>query len=235
MVCQVLASGSAGNCYLLKGKKESLILECGIKAGEIKKGLEYDLSGVCGCLCTHEHKDHSQAMKDMISLGIDVYASRGTLEALGIKSHRAKEIKPEREYKIGGFWVLPFLVEHDAREPLGFLIRHEEMGKLVFLTDTYTCPYRFLGVHHFLVEANYKRELIRDEVIADRLLKSHMEIEKTLDFLKANVSKETRTILLIHLSKKNAEPDEFVIAAERLLSVPVRAAFSGLCVDLEGK
>lgn len=231
MICEVLASGSAGNCYLLKGEKETLLLECGIKIREIKKGLDYNLDSVCGCLCTHEHKDHSKAIVDMIKLGVNVYASHGTFKALGVKGHHAKEIKAGKDFAVGGFRILPFDVYHDAAEPLGFLIQHQEMGKLIFLTDTYYCKYRFQGVNHFLVEANYKEEYIEDVAIAGRLRKSHMEIRRTLEFLKTNVSEETKTITLIHLSKTRANSEEFVIAAQRALSVPVRAAFSGLRVE----
>ena len=38
--------------------------------------------------------------------------------------------------------------------------------------------------------------------------------------------------MLIHLSKTRANPEEFVIVAQKALNVPVRAAFSGLRVEL---
>lgn len=232
MRCRVLASGSKGNCYLLEGEKETLIIECGIKVSEIKKGLGFDLSSVCGCLITHEHKDHSKAVEDMLRLGISVYASKGTLEALNISTHTAKTVEPLKQFKVGGFTVLPFPVQHDAKEPVGFLIEHKEMGKLVFLTDTYYCKYKFQGVNHFLVEANYKAEYIENETIRARLYQSHMEIENTLEFLRANISEETKTITLIHLSSQNADQSEFKSMVERETGMICNIANAGLTVEL---
>lgn len=233
MRCRVLASGSKGNCYLLEGEKETLIIECGIKISEIKKGLGFDLSSVCGCLVTHEHKDHSKSVADMLALGIDIYASKGTFEALGISRYNTKAIEPLKQFKAGGFTVLPFPVQHDAREPMGFLIEHKEMGKLVFLTDTYYCKYKFKGVNHFLVEANYKAEYITDEAIRKRLYESHMEIENTLEFLRANISEDARTITLIHLSSQNADQGEFESMVKKETGMICNIANAGLIVELE--
>ena len=73
MELKVLATGSKGNCYILtSSKKEKLIIECGIGIKKILEGLEFDLNGVCGCLVTHEHKDHSKSIKDIAKRGIEV-------------------------------------------------------------------------------------------------------------------------------------------------------------------
>ena len=50
-----LGSSSAGNCYLLSTENETLILDCGISAKEIKKGLDFDLGGIVGVAVTHSH------------------------------------------------------------------------------------------------------------------------------------------------------------------------------------
>lgn len=73
---KVLASGSTGNAYIIQAEEEILLLECGINFKEIKQGLDFDLSKVKGCLITHEHKDHSKAIKDVLAAGIDIYMSK---------------------------------------------------------------------------------------------------------------------------------------------------------------
>ncbi len=84
MKLKVLGSGSAGNCYLLQDEKETLMLECGLPYKTILRGLKFNLSNIVGCLVSHEHKDHSKAVKELISSGIDVYTSVGTSQKLDI-------------------------------------------------------------------------------------------------------------------------------------------------------
>ena len=72
MKLKCLGSGSSGNCYLLSTETETLILDCGISVMEIKKGLNFDLSKVVGCIVTHSHKDHSLSVKDFENMGIPV-------------------------------------------------------------------------------------------------------------------------------------------------------------------
>jgi len=56
MKIKVLGSSSRGNCYLLQANNgETLIIEAGISLKDIKKGLDFNLKGVVGCLITHEH------------------------------------------------------------------------------------------------------------------------------------------------------------------------------------
>lgn len=88
MKFKTIASGSSGNCYLLETDTGSLLIEAGIPIKKIKRALEFDFSNIQGCLITHDHGDHSKAIKDIAKLGIDVYASEGTLNALNCIDHR---------------------------------------------------------------------------------------------------------------------------------------------------
>lgn len=240
MKIKVLGSSSKGNCYLLKLKKETLILECGINYKQILKGLNYDLESVVGCLVTHEHKDHSKAIKELTENGIDVFTSKGTLEKLDIKNHRTKIIESERSFKAGGFKILPFKAEHDAAEPLGFLIQHKEIGKLLFLTDSYYCEYRFKGLNHILIECNYSKDILDRNIengvikvfLRNRIVKSHFELNNVIDFLKSSDLKELKTLTLLHLSLDNSDKDLFKSEVERNIGLPVNIAKTGIGIHL---
>ena len=69
--------------------------------------------------------------------GIPVYTAFGTQTALEtITGDRTIAIPPRRARQIGSFMVTPFNVPHDTEiECYGYLIEHEEMGKLLSLTD----------------------------------------------------------------------------------------------------
>ena len=75
--------------------------------------------------------------------GIPVYTAFETQAALEtITGERTIAISPRRPRQIGSFTVLPFNVPHDTEiECYGYLIEHEEMGKLLFLTDLEYCKY----------------------------------------------------------------------------------------------
>lgn len=240
MKIKVLASGSSGNCYLLQDKEETLILECGIRYKQILEGLDYDLSNVVGCLVTHEHKDHSKAMLDLNKNGIDVYASLGTFETLKIENHRTKVIKSEKIFKVGNFTVLPFTAKHDAEEPLGFLINHEKIGNLLFLTDSYYCEYNFNNLNHILVECNYAKDLLDENIengliplsLRNRITRSHFELNNVIDFFKANDLKNIRTIMIMHLSSQNSNEEYFKNQIQKNIGLPVEVARKGLEVYL---
>ena len=239
MKLKVLGSGSAGNCYLLQNEKETLIIEAGLPYKTILKGLNFNLSNVVGCLVSHEHLDHSKAIKDIARNGIDVYSSEGTLVRSETMNHRGKVIKSEEQFKVGGFTILPFQTEHDAAEPLGFLISHKDTGKILFATDTYYIQYKFNGLKHLLIECNYSKEILERNIegglnssLVKRLLKSHFSLENVKEFLRATDLSKCEDITLIHLSYGNSNSKEFKGEIERLTGKPVYIADKGLELDL---
>lgn len=237
MKLKILASGSSGNCYLIENETEILIIEAGISFKRIQEGINFNIGKVAGCLVTHEHKDHSKAMMDLMKNGIDVYTSKGTIEALGINdSYRLKQLIAHETVKVGGFTILPFDTQHDAAEPLGFLIQHKNMGKLLFITDSYFCKYKFKGLDHILVECNYKKEILEDnidtgkfpELLRDRIIKSHFELENVKEFLKSSDLSRTKNIILIHMSSQNSDKELFKKEIARATGRPVFIGAKGL-------
>ena len=211
MKFKTIASGSKGNCYLLETDTGSLLIEAGIPIKQIKRALNYNFSNIIGCLISHEHMDHAKSIKDIAKLGIDVYASRGTFEALNYVGHRFIPMVPKQTKVIGEFEVLPFQTEHDAAEPLGFLIKYQN-NKLLFATDTFYLRYKFLGLTHIAIECNYVRSvmeyLLRQGLVdikrVTRTMKSHMSLEHLIEFLKSNDLSKVQEIYLLHLSDDNS-------------------------------
>lgn len=240
MKLKVLASGSSGNCYLLQLKDETLIIECGIRYKQILEGLNFDLEKVVGCLVTHEHKDHSKAITDLNKNGIDVYASKGTFESLGIENHRAKVIESEKLFKVGNFTIMPFETKHDAKEPLGFLINHKDIGNLLFITDSYYCEYNFNNLNHILVECNYSKNLLDENIengvipvsLRNRIARSHFELHNVIDFLKSNDLSQVKNLLLIHLSSSNSDSDYFIQEIAKSTGLAIEVARKGVEIYL---
>ncbi|WCM42442.1 MBL fold metallo-hydrolase [Flavobacterium sp. CBA20B-1] len=216
MNLKVIGTGSQGNAYLLYNKEEVLLIECGVVIKKIKEALNYDFSKVVGCLISHEHGDHNKAIKDVLSAGIKVYASHGTLEASGVaEHHNTHPIQSKKIYQIGNFKIIPFDIRHDANEPLGFLIQHPECGVTLFLTDSFYSPYKFNGLNNLIIEANFCEDIIDQKLkfdrkfLRDRILKSHLSIQKCIDLLNVNDLTAVNNIVLIHLSDSNSNEIEF--------------------------
>ncbi len=227
---QVLASGSKGNCYWITDGYTPLLLECGIPWKQIQWGLNFRTYDIAGCLVSHEHGDHSRAVKDILKAGIDCYLTRGTAEALGMTGHRLNIIQARKQFKIETWTILPFDTKHDAAEPIGFLLANQAGEKLLFATDTMYIKYRFNGLTHIMVEANYSLDIIRANIDAgivpvelkNRIMQSHFSLANVKDFLRANDLSRVQEIILIHLSDDNSDADRFKREIMELIGKPVR-------------
>lgn len=226
---QVLASGSAGNCYRITDGSTPLLLECGIPYKEIQKGLNFKTSEIAACLVSHEHQDHCKAVKEIMKAGIDCYMSQGTAESLGIDGHRANIIEAKQQFQLGTWIVLPFDTVHDAMEPLGFLLANQVGEKLLYLTDTAYCKYRFRGLTHLMLEANYSLDILRENVangsvpleLKNRIIRTHFGLENVKEFFKANDLHRVQEIWLLHLSDSNSDAERFKREIQQLTGKPV--------------
>ena len=240
MKLRVLGSSSKGNCYILQNENETLIIEAGISFKDIKIGLDFNLRNVVGCLVTHQHGDHSKAIKDLSKNGINVYGSNGTFEALKIKGVRLVIIKAFKQFKVGGFTVMPFDVHHDVAEPLGFLINHKDMGTVLFATDTSYLEYRFKELTNILIECNYSEKLLLqnmdngfiDSSTGVRIASTHMSLENCKELIKANDNPKLKNIVLLHLSDGNSDSETFRQTIKALTSSKVEIADKGLEIEL---
>ncbi len=225
-----LASSSAGNAYLVTDGTTPLLIECGVPIRTIRRAL-WDhglrLSDVRGCLVSHEHGDHSKAVRDLRLSGLPVYMSRGTHDALNL-GYCTLGLQDRVEIKIGSWTVLPFRVVHDAAEPMGFLLASGD-ERLLFLTDTAYSPFTFSGLTHLMVECNYSREALDRSVDEgrthpsqrQRLLHSHFSLEEVLAFLAANDLSRLRETWLLHLSDANSDEQEMLRQVRRATGRPV--------------
>lgn len=226
MDIQVLASSSRGNCYRISDGSTPLLLECGIRFKEIQQKLNFRLSEIAGCLLSHEHLDHSKAVKDIMKAGIDCYMSQGTAEAIGVSGHRVRIVK--EQFRVGTWTVLPFDTVHDAVEPLGFLLASGK-EKLLFATDTSYIRYRFKGLTHIMIEANYQREILEHGVeeglvpvvVRNRIRRSHFDLNHLKEFFRANDLSKLQEVWLLHLSDGNSDEGQFKREIQEIVGKPV--------------
>jgi phosphoribosyl 1,2-cyclic phosphodiesterase len=239
MQLKIVNSNSAGNCYILENETEALLIECGVSFKKILHALDFKISKVRGCIVSHEHLDHCKAAGDLAFQGINIYASLGTIESFGEYHHRYHPISKHVAFELGGFRILPFDVKHDAAEPLCFLIKHEECGLVLFLTDSYYVEYVFSDLNNVIVEANYCEQILAEKVasgtspqiLKDRVLQSHMSIKTCKQFLRANDLSQVNNIVLIHLSDNHSDAARFQQEVLTLTGKTVHVAEAGMVID----
>ncbi|WP_270167523.1 MBL fold metallo-hydrolase [Paenibacillus sp. SYP-B4298] len=227
-----MASSSAGNAYRVTDGQTMLLLEAGLAYKEIQRALHFKVTQLAGCLITHEHGDHSRAAKDLMRAGVSIYTSEGTSDALGLFGHRLRPVKAHTQLTIGTWTVMPFDVEHDAAEPLGFVLANTAGDKLVFLTDSYYSRYTFSEITHLMVECNYALDIVNRRVDAGelhpaqkrRLLQSHFGLDNVKDMLRANDLSRLREVWLLHLSDSNSDAERFKREVQEITGTVVHVA-----------
>lgn len=165
--------------------------------------------------------DHSKSVDDFKRYGILVFEPY-------------KDDKFERKKTFGRFEIYPFELVHDV-PCFGFYIRHTDMGSFVYLSDTEYCKYRFPRVNHILVEANYDKRIIDSSHPAkEHILRGHLELQTTKDFISANKTPDLRNIILCHLSSENADPETMQKEVQSVAGkwVRVDVAHAGMTVEL---
>lgn len=193
MVLKVLSSGSKGNCYVLTDNNgRRLLLDVGIQYKKILNGIGYELLSIDAVCVTHCHKDHSLSENEFLLRCIPTY-----------RPYIFQDSYTKQQKCFGNYRVTAFSLEHDV-PCYGFLITHPEMGKMIYITDTAYCKYRFKEVNHILVECNYDERMLSEDYAAHgHVLHDHMEIQTTCRFLQSNSSDALRNVVLCHLSSEN--------------------------------
>lgn len=229
-----LASGSKGNSYAVDDGESVLLLEAGLQPRKITSGYLSLLPRVAGCLITHEHQDHARGAYGIAAAGIDLYATAGTFSGISDICHpyRCRTVRAGDQFSAGSWTVMPFQAEHDAAEPVGFLLySRAAREKLLFATDTYYIRYRFSGLNVVMVECNYSlTRLISNaedgritESLKRRLLTSHFSFEHVREFLLVTDLSAVRRIYLLHVSSGNGNRRAFEADIQQATGVPVTA------------
>lgn len=217
-----LASSSSGNAYIVSDNDTRILIECGVSHKKLQKLSGFSLSDFQACLVSHEHKDHAKSVVELISRGMPVYMSLGTAEALWDDKEDSATMDAVQliahfgQFNIGSFDIVPFTTFHDAREPLGFLIKSRVDGDvLAFATDTVNLRYKFPGMNILAIEANYEKSILdrcerMPEKVRYRITNSHMEIDTLCDYLRSLDLSQCREIHLLHLSDATSHEGHFI-------------------------
>jgi phosphoribosyl 1,2-cyclic phosphodiesterase len=221
MRLRVIGSGSSGNCYILENEDEALIIDAGVRFLEVKKALRFQVRKIVGVIITHKHGDHAAFAHEYKEAGIPVF-----------QPYESESLQQNIRY--GGFRIQSWEAVHNV-QCVGYLIDHDDLGRMLYVTDTEYVKYRFKGITHFLIEANYSEDLVnKEEAKYLHVLTGHLELQTTIGCIQANQSELTRRIILCHLSRDNADPEAFRTAVEAIAidGCIVDVATAGMTVEM---
>lgn len=229
MQIEVLGSSSAGNAYLISDGRTSLLLECGLPYNELQVKSDFKIAQIDACLISHFHQDHSKAIHDILKYAINVYALPETLSALNVSEHhRAYGVKPSEHFVVNTFVIMSITMHHDC-PCIGYMIYSTHTGeRLFFATDTYKITVNPQGVDYLILEINYQKEIVNNLVnegvmeasIRARLLFSHFELSKALNWLKRIDKSRLKRIYVAHLSNGHSNSEEIKRAVIAETGVP---------------
>ena len=225
MNLKVLGSGSKGNCYILEASKFIGLIECGLPFKEIQKKLYIEnlsFADIDFCFVSHEHKDHSKAIKDISEKAIPIFLSAGTKNSLNlpnrwnvnlVKSFTPVPFSPKIQLNF-------FPLIHDALEPLGLAINYPG-GRFLYITDTAYVPYRFKDITHLAIECNYCEDLLLNSdltaSVRKRILKTHLGLNGLLTFLKRNDLSKLQHIWILHLSDTHSDKRKILTEVKKAI------------------
>ena len=135
-----LFSSSSGNCSYIETESTKLLIDCGLSAKKIEESLKQlnsSLSKINGILITHEHSDHTKALKTICkNYDIPIYANKKTHYAISKTTEisNKKYFLNDEAFDLGELKIKPFSIPHDAADPVAYNIANAEK-KISIATD----------------------------------------------------------------------------------------------------
>jgi phosphoribosyl 1,2-cyclic phosphodiesterase len=219
----ILGSGSGGNAVIVESGPHRLLIDAGFSCREIVKRmklLDLEPSSLGGLVLTHEHGDHCRGAQRLAKkFHLPVYATAGTLDGAGLRGEAlesAVEIRSGEPREVAGFIVEPFLLPHDAAEPIGLLVEDPHGRRLGLIADlgcrTSLAWGRLRDLDVLLLETNHDLDMLRNgpypwslkQRVAGR--HGHLSNREAAEGLPELMGDRLRWVVLYHLSRTNNLP-----------------------------
>ena len=218
----VIASGSKGNCTVIKKGNSVILHDVGISCRRIVNGLKelhIDMSQVEGIFISHEHSDHIAGLQQLLKrFDLPVYTKKGTWREIQNKlivpKHQLVELT-KGSLSLGNLTVEPFSVSHDAADPIGINV-FSGKDKATVVTDTGvitdTILHRLDDSTLLVLEANYDPHMLRfgpyqpflkQRVASDE---GHLSNEMAAQALLMMKRPDFMQVILAHRSENNNNP-----------------------------
>lgn len=217
MQVKVLASGSRGNCTLVKTETTNILIDEGILYTRLASLLEEEnldpRNDLAAVILTHSHNDHTKGLPVFCKkTSCSIYVPKGMEEQL-VDIVPLARIKIFTEpFLLGEIEVTPIPTSHDVFPSVGYLLENKEKS-LLYMTDTgYINERLFTKIKDksmYILESNHDVKMLMDgpypRYLKERVNsdKGHLSNAQAARYLSLIAGKHTKNIILAHLSEKN--------------------------------
>lgn len=219
------ASGSSGNCCLIKSREGAILIDAGISTKKIHKSMDevgVDRSEIKGVFVTHEHTDHVKGINVLTKQNPSwqVFASYGTGACIRNRMYNEEMLScfdAGSAVDIGDMRVTSVKTSHDAADPVCYSVKCGN-SKIFILTDTgFISQEAFLHMQSsdlIVLEANHEVNMLKvgpyPYSLKQRILgdKGHLSNEDAGKCLAEVMRSDNRyrKVFLAHLSSENNFP-----------------------------
>lgn len=219
----VLGSGSGGNSVVIESGKHRILLDAGFSARELGKRMKIlgvDPLGIEAVVLTHEHQDHCRGADGFAKkFKVPIFGTEGTLVGSRLRDEIARQavlIRSGVPREVAGFWIEPFTLPHDAREPVGLVVE-DPLGRRVGLVADLGCRTslawgRLHDLDVVILETNHDLDMLRNgpypwslkQRVAGR--HGHLSNREAAEGLPELMNDRLRWVVLYHLSRTNNQP-----------------------------
>ena len=221
-----LYSGSTGNCLFIQSKEAKILVDAGVSQKKIETALasfNVTFEDIDAILVTHEHVDHIKNVGSISKkYNIPIYCNIETLNAMPTQKEKILDenqiiFTPNKKFSLKDLEILPFNIPHDAANPCGFNIFHDNK-KISIATDIGHMDNILINKlkdsSFLLLEANYDPDILKygkyPFKLKQRILSpvGHLSNEtsgKTITEL--TIKYGLKSAMLGHLSKENNFPE----------------------------
>ncbi|MCQ2334086.1 MAG: MBL fold metallo-hydrolase [Paludibacteraceae bacterium] len=226
LIFRCFASGSSGNCYYLGTAQRGILIDAGISARSIQRGLMdmgLNWSNIMGVLVTHDHADHIRAV-DTIGekVHVPIYSTREIHEGIDANYGVKEKLRGSRRYfikeqswELFGMRINTFSISHDSTDCLGYVIDY--LGQRFLIATDCGEPNDLLReylktANHIVIEANHDEQKLLNGAyptyLKQRILSpfGHQSNHTCGKLLQENYHPGMRNIFLCHLSRENNDP-----------------------------
>lgn len=243
MEVHILASGSDGNCAVIRHEDRAIMVDAGLSAKRIISLMNLnglDPKEIECILITHEHSDHvSGAGPVARKLDCPVMCNQQTFDACNIGKVEHIPIDPLNTFSAAGISVMPLPTSHNAVNPVSYMFKIG--GKTaVIATDTgcvtFPIEQALMEADVAVLESNYDRRMLHEGPYPYNLKKlidsdhGHLSNVMCADILK-KTDHEGRQVFLAHLSKTNNTPD---VARDTVSELTGMRRFRLDCLEFPG-